>query len=724
MILPAYHLIQLKNLFYITLFCLLLFTGKTFSYDSPTQVKDSTDAEDIIRKVIKKASDNHLADRDRPIYFKSHYKVNISPRFSGQDIDRSKIFYSERISDHQFKYKHQLNEKIIDQRTLGFEQPLNEVLATKIFSFNWFRSDFIFFNETYASPLSLNNLGKYEYQLLASRSDVYIVHFSSNRKGNFLEGNLIIDKKDHAIKNISIQHDKRIQILGSFRYEYKPSLEKWMPIDYFIQMKPGKGGKRFAIFSGLIDLGLLQKKSSLSDEETKSLTASIRYFDHQKRPNQAQGQDYYISLTDSTDTKNFKKISKLNYTDEEERLIRDFDSVNLSEKVKNNIYRVTRVNDGFLPVNLWNIDLKTLIKVNNFEGLRLGFGGQTNSRLSKRFRFGGYTAYGTKDENIKFGINTQFKVDKDKNTWLKLGYTDDVREVANSSYLTDERVYSLFEPRLVNIIFFFKERSSAIRLQSRLLPRLLSDFRISYDQIETTSDYRFLSNNRPIAQYNLNKYQASLRWMPNNKYLLANQKVNEVSKRSPFLSLQLTQAFGGDNGIDDFSFTKINFKVNYVKNWYSGAKTDVLLESNIAFGDVPLTHAYHAFPNNPVKGKLIERFSVAGVKSFETMFFNEFFSTRLAFLHFKHQLRPFHISDAIQPELVFISRHGIGDFKDRENHQGVDFSTMDKGFNEVGLELNKVYAGFGLSFAYRYGAYHLPDFNDNLSFKFTFYFNI
>ncbi len=724
MILLAYLLIQLKNLSYITLFCLLLSTGRSFSYDSPNQVKDSTDAKEIIRMVVHNASDNHLPDKDRPIYFKSHYKVNISPRFSGQDIDRSKIFYSERISDHLFKHKYQLNEKIIDQRTLGFEQPLNEVLATKIFSFNWFRSDFVFFNETYASPLSLSNMGKYTYQLVASRKDVYIIRFSSNRKGNFLKGNLTIDKKDHAIKHISIQHDKRIKILGSFRYEYKASLEKWMPIDYFLQMKPGKGGKRFAVFSGLIDLGLLQKKSSLSDEETRSLTASIRYFDHQKRPNQAQGQDYHISLTDSTDTKNFKKVSKLNYTDEEEKLIRDFDSVNLSEKVKNNIYRVTRVNDGFLPVNLWNIDLKTLIKVNNFEGLRLGFGGQTNSRLSKRFRLGGYTAYGTKDENIKFGINTQFKVDKDKNTWLKLNYTDDVREVGNTSYLTDERVYSLFEPRLVNIIFFYKERSSAIRLQSRLLPRLLSDFRISYDQIETTSDYRFLLNNRSIAYYNLNKYQTSLRWMPNNKYLLANQKVNEVSKRSPFLSLQLTQAFGGDVGIDDFSFTKINFKVNYIKNWYSGAKTDVLLESNLALGDVPLTHAYHAFPNNPVKGKLIERFSVAGVKSFETMFFNEFFSTRLAFLHFKHQLRPFHISDAIQPELVFISRHGIGDFKDRENHQGVNFSTMDKGFNEVGLELNKIYAGFGLSFAYRYGAYHLPDLKDNLSFKFTFYFNI
>jgi len=713
----------LKKLFLYLGFCLLIIS-KTFSINTPYKEKDTLEAKNIIRKVISNAEKNHLPNQDTPFFFKSHYKVNISPKLSKKDTDSVNIFFSERISHYRFDPNNDLHEKIVNQRTLGFDQPLNEILASKMFSYNWFKMDYIFFNQKYASPLAKENINIYKYQLVSSSNNSYVIHFLSEQSGNFLKGNLIIDKSDYAVKKISIQHNEKIQILGTFQFKHKKSIDKWVPNNYFIQMKPGEGGKKFAIFSGLINLGLLQKKSSISGESTKSLTASVQYFDYQQTPNRAQNQDYYMSLSDSTNTKSFKKINKLNYTQKENKIIKDFEDTYLSKKVKNKIYRVTRFNNGFLPVNLWNIDLKTLIKVNNFEGLRLGFGGQTNSKLSKRFRFGGYVAYGTKDEKIKYGINTQYKVNKHKNTWLKLSYTDDVREVASSPYLTDERVYSLFEPRLVNIIFFYKEKSSSIRLQSRLMSRLLSDFKISYNQINTTSNYRYLNNNQHLSNYNINQYQAGFRWMPRSKFLLANQKVTEVINNSPFLSLQLTQAFGGNEGIDDFAFTKLNFKINYIKKWFSGAKTDILLETNLAYGDVPLTHAFHAYPNNPAKNKLIDRFSVAGIKSFETMFFNEFFSTRLALFHFKHQLKPFYITDAIQPELVFISRHGIGDFKNKEDHQGVSFNTMNKGYHEVGLELNKIFAGFGFSFGYRYGAYHLPDFSDNLSFKFTFYLNI
>jgi len=115
----------------------------------------------------------------------------------------------------------------------------------------------------------------------------------------------------------------------------------------------------------------------------------------------------------------------------------------------------------------------------------------------------------------------------------------------------------------------------------------------------------------------------------------------------------------------------------------------------------------------------MRRFSVAGRNSFETMYFNEFYSTRQGMLHLRHQLRPFLISEKFQPELVFISRHAIGDFEDQEKHQNVSFNTLEHGYSEAGLELNKLLAGFGLSFAYRYGAYHLPSFKENFSFKFT-----
>jgi len=50
----------------------------------------------------------------------------------------------------------------------------------------------------------------------------------------------------------------------------------------------------------------------------------------------------------------------------------------------------------------------------------------------------------------------------------------------------------------------------------------------------------------------------------------------------------------------------------------------------------------------------------------------------------------------------------------------LDFNTLEQVYNESGFEINKLIFGFGLSFAYRYGFYNLPEFEDNISFKFTF----
>jgi hypothetical protein len=59
-----------------------------------------------------------------------------------------------------------------------------------------------------------------------------------------------------------------------------------------------------------------------------------------------------------------------------------------------------------------------------------------------------------------------------------------------------------------------------------------------------------------------------------------------------------------------------------------------------------------------------------------------------------------------------------------ERHENQNFNTLEKGFYESGLEINKLFFGFGLSFTYRYGSYHLPHFDDNLAFKFTFNINL
>ena len=149
-----------------------------------------------------------------------------------------------------------------------------------------------------------------------------------------------------------------------------------------------------------------------------------------------------------------------------------------------------------------------------------------------------------------------------------------------------------------------------------------------------------------------------------------------------------------------------------------------MLEGELALGDVPLTHLFHTYPNAPTKDEILQRFSIAGRRSFETMYFGEFFSSRLTTLQVKHSLRRFYFSEKFKPELVFITRHAIGDMANIERHQGIPFNTLEEIYSETGIELNRILFGFGLSFAYRYGYYHLPDFEDNISFKFTFYLKL
>ena len=55
-----------------------------------------------------------------------------------------------------------------------------------------------------------------------------------------------------------------------------------------------------------------------------------------------------------------------------------------------------------------------------------------------------------------------------------------------------------------------------------------------------------------------------------------------------------------------------------------------------------------------------------------------------------------------------------------DRHQGIQFNTLKHLYSESGFEINKLLFGFGLSFAYRYGGYHLPNLEDNIAFKFTF----
>lgn len=374
---------------------------------------------------------------------------------------------------------------------------------------------------------------------------------------------------------------------------------------------------------------------------------------------------------------------------------------------------------GFYPVGFFDVDLRYFVKYNNYEAFRLGFGGITNDKLFENFKVGGYVAYGFKDKDLKYSLGGNIRLAPKTNTWLDLYYTKDINEIGSFKYLTDARVYSVFEPRRINVIQFYKHRTWKTSLQHEFSPKILSEVKLSNSRIEQIEDYQFVKDGISYDNFQTTEATLSFRISPKTKFITADDGRIEYFDGLPKISGQITQGIK-DIADSDFNYTKLGLKLDYYIKRTNLSSTNFLLEGMVAFGDVPLTHLFHAYPNSPTKDEILQRFSVAGTRSFETMYFGEFFSDKLTTLQVKHSLRRFYLSSTFKPELVFITRHALGDLGNPEAHQGIAFNTLSELYSESGFELNKIVFGFGLSFAYRYGFYHLPDFEDNISFKFTF----
>ncbi|MEW4923269.1 hypothetical protein [Algibacter sp. 2305UL17-15] len=385
------------------------------------------------------------------------------------------------------------------------------------------------------------------------------------------------------------------------------------------------------------------------------------------------------------------------------------------DSIKKNFF-LKQIGNGYFPTKYFNFDLRYLVKYNQFEGLRTGLGGVTNKTFSEKFRINSYLVYGFRDHAYKYSIGGGARLSKNTNTWLNLSYTDDLQETGSSNFLTDTRFFQFFEPRLLNIDLFHKHITKTLALEHQLHPQVSSVAQFSVSNVEPTYNYQYVLDGDIYSKFHLSTAKIAFQWSP----LETSEKISKEKKESfPKFTLQYTKSIK-DVFKSDFNFSKLDFKTIHRIAHKNKNLSEVTVVAGVAGGNTPLTHLYHAYPNNINKETILQRFSVAGITSFETMFFNEFFSDKFTTVQFKHFLKPFNISQRYKPQLVLITRYAIGDMKNPERHQNIIFGSLKKGYTESGFEINKLLFGFGLSFTYRYGAYHLPSIGDNVALKFTF----
>ncbi|SDR79560.1 DUF5686 family protein [Christiangramia echinicola] len=701
----------------------------------------------LIEKAIKNREQNDPEKVLNGFKYRSYSKFIIDNEFGNIEmtadstsasiqtiINEGRAYLSEKVSEHYYTKRKGRKEQVLGLQTAGFKEPVYNVLAMQLHPLSLYKRNYKLYKTEYAGPLANNALKNYEYKILdttATERPAFMVYFKPKRERVVagLEGILYLDTTSLAIQKAKAQLLGAIKLEVDHNYEYYPDKGLWFPSQQTTKIRPGSGGKEIAVFGGTIKVGAVQQKKGVlntifgTEEISRNLylnsvtqiyDTDLDYKGEIENPGAEIDVDENVTTKDSEFWESNRKID---YSQRDEATKRKVDSLILAGDVERKIQIKKAMASGSYPIKFWDVDLSKVFKFNNYEGIRLGFGGRTNDRLSDNFNLNGYSTYGFKDEVLKYGIGTQIYLNKKNGTNLNFTFSRDIKETASFHYLKGQNTFSILEPRFVNINFFYNYKKYATSLEHRITPKLDTELQLAREEIWQTKEYSFLNAGTEYEDYDLASLTLSFLWRPFSRFLNTPESNILLEKNFPQFTGQIEQSFSTLGG--DFNFTRIGLKAEHEINRLDRSRTEFILEGNIGIGDLPLTHAFHANPNNPTREGVLRRFSVAGRNSFETMFFNEFFSERQASLHIRHQLRPFLISDSFQPELVFISRYAIGDFDNQSKHQNISFNTLNHGYSEAGLELNKIFAGFGLGTAYRYGAYHLAGFKDNFAFKFT-----
>lgn len=654
-----------------------------------------------------------------------------------KQLVRSHLYISEEASSYKFSKDKGRQKTINAIRMAGFKEPIYEVLGLQFQSFSFYDSDYILLENEYINPLSKVGLKKYNYKILEvtkeGASSAFMVYYSpkDSSQTDGLEGVLYINTTTYALQKAIAQTTGVFEIKATQTFSYHPKENIWFPNSKEIKIKKGNTpqslsflGNRFEIRKGQRDSTLVHSNPQ-NAEDLIYLISEENNFDIALNPAlKIKRKGLAIKIDDEAYQRNESYWNSFR-TDTITSLGQEtyvyMDSLVDQKKVEPRLNRTRKLLQGYYPTKYFDFDLRYLLKYNNYEAFRLGLGAITNTNFSHKLILNGYAVYGTLDQKFKYSFGATTRLNKEYNTWLGVSYTDDLVESGSSKYITDKRTFYLFEPRLFNISSFYATKNTSIFLEHDITSKLNSRIQFSKSFNDPTYNYTYILDGQNYNTYDLTETTLSFQWNPFSEYMQTKEEKRTIKDGFPQFTFQVSQSL--PNVLDgDFNFTKFNFKAFYVKRSLNKTRTEILINTGLAFGDIPLTHLYHASPNQPDGSVIMDRFSVTGRESFETMFFDEFFSDRFIMGQVRHTLRPFKISSRIKPQLALITRSVIGDVSNIENHTGLNFGSLNKGYFESGIELNRILAGFGLSFFYRHGAYHLPTFDDNISFKFTYYF--
>ncbi|MFT7352235.1 MAG: hypothetical protein ACI9XR_002009 [Flavobacterium sp.] len=695
----------------------------SFEYKNYEYLLVSADT-DSISSQIDTIIEKRAFKKDRILLDSTNYKFK-------KLLENNHLYQTEKVNLIQFDGKN-TKETIIAARMAGFKKPLYEYLGLNLVSYSVYENKLDILEIPVQNPISSYGRNLFSFKLIDSVQEqgrkVYRIYFQPKRlNSDRLRGLLYVDAENFGIAKAYYRIYGIVNVNATFTFNYLKDHKIWFPKKRKFEVVKGNNSDDIKILGGTIKFksSFDSKKEDISDQvylRLESTPYDIKLnsevvidkpaikIDARQVVN-AKPESFWKTVEkDSLDRRKLKTYSKL-------------DSISVAEKIERKIFLGKKIYNGYFPVGSIDFDLRSLIKYNNYEGFRFGIGGVTNDKFSDKYRVDAYVAYGLKDEKFKFGFTPGYLLDKETETWVNASYTDDLNEIGQISFATEPRRFKIYDPRPINISTFYSNKMASAFIESKYIAKTDTYFEISRSEVVPLFDFGYLKDGQLFTNYNITQVKFAIQWNPFSNYMQTTTGRIEKDKRFPKFGLQLTQTLPEFTG-NDFIFSKVDFKINHEIKYLTGQNTSFLLQAGIANGDIPLTHLYSIAPNNLNRETLLKRITFSSKNGFETMFFNEFFSSKYASLQVRHTFNKIRLAYNVKPVIAVVTRVAFGSMDNSEKQVGFAYKTLEKGFFESGVELSQIYKGFGLVGFVRYGPNSFETFIDNFAIKLSYVLNL
>ena len=426
----------------------VIYTGKTSKKNNP--------AIDILRKIWERRRKNGLKmfkQYEYDKYEKVEFDLNTidsafmnSKVFKGMEfvfdqIDTSSIsgktylpiFINETLSevygDNEAKKTKEIT-KANKNSGFGSGDGVNTFIKDLYADFDIYDNYLKFFDKDFVSPLSRTGINVYNYVLndsmyIDNKWCYNIVYYPRRKNELTFKGDFWVNDTTFAIKKINLEASKSANI-------------NWVKEIYIEQEYEVLNDSVFLLTRDY----MMSDFSFSKKEESKGV--------YGKRTTLAKNHKFNIKKDDKfyKQEVNFYDNAVFNKPDEYWEANR-FEALNKNEagiyKMLDTLKEVPRfkriyslasiLGSGYIEIPKWKMDYGPIFSTfgyNDVEGQRIRAGGRTYFGSNDKWRIQGYTAYGFRDNQFKYGISGRWMVNPNKRLILSVGNRRDVEQMGVS----------------------------------------------------------------------------------------------------------------------------------------------------------------------------------------------------------------------------------------------------------------------------------------------------